>query len=427
MSRFELGGHEGPNPIEALPSAFVSDTPAYLVSLPTGNFNPAEYMSFGYTHYEVSCIGGAGGNGGEARDKVKFNTVYRYEVIPPSIWPVFVQVTQEWYGRGDTSGVPGMVLVGDPSRLVTVAQYDEMLYPDHKYQRAIYSDPHLTHPVAWGGGGGGGGLHVVSGRLADLPEAVPVVVGQAGVEGDMGHNKTGAPYTPLPRDVEFASNTFWAWQSTYPLPHPVFPSPQSGSNGGASSFNGDMCVASGGKGGKAAIRWASGYPFVDGAGGDGGSGGRSAAGGGAPGAITENMATDGTWDGEVGQGGGGGHGGSKLAEFLWDALNNEWSGRGSAHDAGDGGQGSFSYADTSVFGPRERKQTVTLLNGEPVLIHTGVPLFDLAYTPSPVPLVLSVLGGGGGGATRGSWKRGSHALGFSPDGAVLIRVYKVVD
>lgn len=432
MSRFELGGHEEPNPIEALPNEFAADTPSYLVSLPNGeDFIPEVYLSFGYTHYEVTCIGGAGGSGGEVRDKVNFDATYKFETMPSVVWAAFIEVARGWYGSE--------VLVQDrlpgggwgDSHYIPVATFLEQLYPGHQYQRATFSNPSLATPLAWGGGGGGGGLHVVSGQLADLPEAVPVVVGQAGVEGLMGHKISSATVVPLPRDVELGvGNVFWAWQSIYPLPHPSFPIPQPGGNGGTSSFNGDMCVASGGKGGKPAIRWQSGQLLLDGVGGEGGSGDRSIAGGGAPGAtLLENFASDGTWDGEVGKGGGGGHGGAFATGFIWNALNNRWfsvggiSDTGKWQNAGDGGQGSFSYADTSVFGARQRKQSVSMQGGEPVLAHSGVGLIPI-YAPSVV-VAYPILAGGGGGATRGTWKFGSHALGFSPNGAVLIRVYKV--
>lgn len=136
-----------------------------------------------------------------------------------------------------------------------------------------------------GGGGGGGGCHRVRGLLSGLPSVCDVVVGEPGATD--------------------------------------------GDSGGASSFNGTTCQASGGEGGEAAVEF--------GTGGDGGSGGLgnsvTPGGGGAPG-------EDGTWDGAIGGGGGGGKGGSgHFAGYVTDEAGTP------------SGRGSFSMADISFTGP----------------------------------------------------------------------------
>lgn len=429
MSRVELGGHEGPHPLEALPSVFTGDAPSYSLVLSTGNFIPHDYIRYGYTHYEVSAIGATGGLGGDVRDLIEFTATHAYETVPSNAWSAFIEVNRIWYGS--------QIFVQDQlpngtygnSHYISVEEYVERLYPDHKYQRDFYTAPALKTPLMWGGAGGGGGLHIISGRLVDLPDIVPVVVGQAGVDGEEGQRLSSGVVTPLPHSLVVAgSNPFWLWQSVYNPPRASFSPPQRGSDGGASSFNGSMCVASGGKGGEAAIRWDENEQLHSyGTGGDGGTGGQSAAGGGAVGgSIMEGiLVEDGTWDGVVGKGGGGGHGGSKINGYSYSPLNSQWLPRfGNFNwNAGDGGRGSFSYSDTSVFGPRQRKQPITLEDGEPIIVHDGDPLTIIWETPTIE--VIEVIGGGGGGANRGGWKNGSHAIGYSPDGLVLIRMFKL--
>lgn len=170
-----------------------------------------------------------------------------------------------------------------------------------------------------GGAGGGGGFHRVRGLLSALPAACPVVVGVGGTAG-----------------LEHASN-------------PVLTS--NGGDGGASSFNGTTCRASGGKGGKRAQSNAANVAtFADG--GDGGVGNRIIAGGGALGGIagipakppTPNSpglpGADGTLFNNVGQGGGGGAGG--VGEYTATAPDNA---------ATAGGRGAYNPGDTSVYGP----------------------------------------------------------------------------
>jgi|tagenome__1003787_1003787.scaffolds.fasta_scaffold18518601_1 hypothetical protein len=73
-----------------------------------------------------------------------------------------------------------------------------------------------------------------------------------------------------------------------------------------------------------------------------------------------------------------------------------------------GGQGSFSYADTKVFGPRQQRQA-------------------WAQTPSGiiVPTSLIYPGTGGGAKAPGRRYYGSRAVGFNPNGLVLLRLMKL--
>jgi hypothetical protein len=128
------------------------------------------------------------------------------------------------------------------------------------------------------------------------------------------------------------------------------------------------------------------------------------AGGGGLGSIAQGVSgKDGTWDGVIGGGGGGGFGG------YYDQGSGLPMGGGSIIQvASNGGQGSYSYADTSVYGIRQYRQPFT---GEP-----GSPNLNPAIIPG---------GGGGVKINEGAQLAGSKAVGYSPDGCVLIRIYKV--
>lgn len=80
--------------------------------------------------------------------------------------------------------------------------------------------------------------------------------------------------------------------------------------------------------------------------------------------------------------------------------------------ASSGGRGSFSYADTSVFGARQLRSTHPAAVWRP-------------GTPTPEVPQIVVAGGGGGGRANHSLPFGSYAPGFSPHGVVLIRLTRV--
>lgn len=161
-----------------------------------------------------------------------------------------------------------------------------------------------------GGGGGGGGSHRVQGLLDALPGSVSVVLGAP-----------GADRSPVE-----------TWDVSSAL---------DGADGGAASFGGTICRASGGKGGKKATLTKTGD------GGDGGIGGSTTAGGAAnkglggetDGSPLPVAASTGAWDGTIGAGGGGGGGGygSTSANPVFSASN--------------ASRGSYLAADQSVYGP----------------------------------------------------------------------------
>ena len=170
---------------------------------------------------------------------------------------------------------------------------------------------------SYGGAGGGGGFHRVRGLLSALPNSCPVVVGAGGALG-----------------TEHASNPA---------------STTDGGDGGASTFNGTTCRASGGKGGKR-VQSNSLTVTTQAHGGDGGIGNRTNAGGGGAGGlagtpsatgpgVSGSGGSDGTLFNDVGKGGGGGAGG--VAKYGGITCN----------AATSGGRGAYNPGDTSVYGP----------------------------------------------------------------------------
>lgn len=291
------------------------------------------------------------------------------------------------------------------------------------FEKASYIDQEFTHFQVWcvgaaggkggklsggingtrslGGAGGGGGLHRVAGVLADLPDSCPVVVGQAGADG-----------------VD-ASNDRWPTLFNSWDPDPSYIYPTAGEDGGFSSFNDELCQASGGRGGGPTqppppwpdeSNWDS-YArgvYVNrlgGVGGQGGCGGQTDPGEGALGGFVlrtgdfnvwaYTLAQDGTWNGVIGKGGGGGSGGHIVrtgAEQYIELF----------QKAGNGGHGSFSYRDTTVYGSREKA-------------HISLPEDHLVFP-----------GSGGGARVNKLSRYGSQAPGADPNGAVFIRLIKLV-
>lgn len=364
--RIFLGGRDIPRDDFALIGVGES-TGVPVVLLPEDGevFVPEDYISLGYTNFEVLCIGAVGGRGG------------------------------------------------------------------------LFKSMRLD-PTYSGGAGGGGGLHRVVGLLADLPDTVLVAIGQPGADGQDASD--GWPMTPV---LDGSGNPATPL-SLYPTPGYVLATP--GGDGGASSF-GDICRASGGKGGDVArqgpwLRFPSDGPTdyelwqvsvngraIPGDGGEGGLGDRLTAGGGGAGGQSDwtdledensggfvgpsggrrtfTKPGTGNWDGAIGAGGGGGVG--ELQNWL----------RGDdtftitsyldpvfavpMQQAANGAKGSFSYLDIGVYGP-------------------GQSAFYGAYESFTMPMPGS---GGGAKLNKVLGAYGSHAVGAKPNGVVLIRITKV--
>jgi len=172
----------------------------------------------------------------------------------------------------------------------------------------------------YGGEGGGGGYHRVQGLLSELPSTVPVVVGTPGAAG-----------------ADHVSNPALTTD---------------GGNGGASSFNTNLCMASGGMGGKRAqTATTTAATLADG--GAGGIGNRTAVGGGGLGGhcgdpdddpSTSTDGEDGPIIDDIGHGGGGGAGG--IATYAGVSY----------LEATVGGRGSYNPDDLLVAGDGEDPQ-----------------------------------------------------------------------
>ena len=448
MSRLLLSGLGGPIPTISLPDPNTSsERPTLELLLEDGvSFEKVAYTSLGYTHYEVWCVGGSGGLGGSVGGQIVFPTAHTYEVASAEQWAVHLANNVYWdsqlsppknfytdfYSTIHTSGPVSMpfgyleyVYPGSPGWTggyqysVTHYQYLEYYNPTHLLPVYIYKTPYMRtsvnhmSPNAIGGGGGGGGLHVVIGELEDLPDVVPVQVGQAGADAGYGQTEVNGPFEPSPYQPYSASIT-----QRYPEPHPSFYPPAPGGDGGTSSF-GDICQASGGKGGNPAMKWVGTVLVEDRAGGAGGIGGRLEAGGGGAGSNSGANGTDGSWDGSIGQGGGGGRGGNYIpgrghsgAMYI----------PGSTIPPTNGGKGSFSYIDTTVYGRGqvisalvEERSTYDYITGE---------LIETVNVPSSY---IIVPGGGGGARAKRKLLYGSDAPGYSQNGLVLLRLIKLDD
>lgn len=348
MSRIEFGGHADPMPDIAIPDPHLSEhLPTQVLELTDGvPFLKSDWVGLGYTHYEVWCVGAAGGWGGGMFEDVSWPFIATLETAPDDIWAGHIAALAYYDTRlsppknfysdfyltvGSTvplvlphgylsmtyPGMPGWSGSGYTYDL-THYQSEEYYNPNHLIPVTTYRAPYFTQsPNAFGGAGGGGGLHVVSGRLDDLPDSVEVVVGTVGADAPAGQIKANGLWVPPVIPPSNPSDPTLVWGTRYPAVIPSYPTPNPGQDGGASTFGDDICQASGGKGGHAAVAWVDGMLMIDGRGGDGGVGGRSEAGGGAAGGLPEELVynenlkrsgQDGTWDGTVGQGGGGGRG-----------------------------------------------------------------------------------------------------------------------
>lgn len=420
MTRIELGGEGSPIPTEALPDNLLTEddiAPLTLV-LSDGNFAKADYVGLGYTNYEVWCIGAAGGRGGDSGTTVRWLMTQSVAHMTDAEWEQFVQAHEREFGFDRNYLFAAYVnpATGEVTYESILIQMDRA-YPGHNVPITTFHDPFVvSNSRDIGGGGGGGGLHRVSGLLADLPALVPVVVGQAGDDALPGQDfvngfYSAAPYSgpwvpyPTPLGPNPSLGLFVSWfRLRYPAA-PTLQPPQVGEDGGASSF-GAICKASGGKGGGPSIAWAGGVKTFTGFGGAGGSGNSLVAGGGGLGATTDKNGKDGTWDGTIGKGGGGGRGGKRNASPLRVATS--------------GGQGSFNYGDTSVFGQRGLRSNYINLN-QTYDPNTG----EVVTTIEVVTGDTTIPGGGGGAKAPGSNRYGSRASGYSPNGLVLIKIYKI--
>jgi len=321
MSRIEFGGYGGPIPDIAIPDPNLSsDLPIQVLELVDGvPFAKADWVALGYTHYEVWCIGGAGGLGGLPGYPL-FPNQFFTEAMPPDVWAAHLEAMRiydlqlyppmdfdaidyrfSYVEPGNPNYPPGGVPGMDYGWPHSHRQWEEHNNPGH------IGSVTLTHPpvmvpagAAYPGGGGGGGLHVMSGELADLPDSVPVEVGAAGVDAEPGQIQVNGAQV-------IAQSPSWAQRYVLSPNPPLYP-PGPGGDGGTSSF-GDICKASGGKGGHPAVTWSGSQLIIDGAGGDGGAGNRDIPGGGGVGSNSPADGGEGGWDGTVGKGGGGGRGG----------------------------------------------------------------------------------------------------------------------
>lgn len=439
--RVRLAGKGSPIPGLAIPDPNSGDNiPQTYIFADGEEFHKADWIGLGFTHYEAWCVGAAGGRGGaQASNTPYFPAVRTRPVMTPAEWDLYLELMiiyasmlQPPYGPYGQFNPP--TYQPAPQGVIN---YYESQFPAHDpwYVSNYYPAapaPFMVETSVQGGGGGGGGAHRVGGLLADLPEVVVAEVGVRGANAPHGQTVVNGVYTPIPDslrmydppDGRLQELNNWAteFMNEYPVGTRVgFVPPGPGEDGGYSAF-GDICKASGGKGGRPAKVW-NGTEFVpDAAGGQGGAGDTIVAGGGGTGTPTGTTAQppngqDGTWDGTIGKGGGGGRGGvigSPGNSFPY------YSPPIPPRLPSSGGRGSFSYADTSIHGPRGAAG-FWVQQGYDVDYYTGVVTPKLPVQTS----AFTVPGTGGGAKADKKLKYGSHAIGFSPDGLCMIRIYAV--
>lgn len=461
MTRIHLNEHGFPIPTQAMPEGLLSEDeipPVTLVLEDGQNFAKQDFAGLGYTHYEVWCIGAAGGLGGEEAAVIRWHVDITHEAMPVTEWDAWLA---EELRRGTFTYPPGYHFgLSDPvtGEMISLTHEELLIYqhPGRVFTVFTYHDPYaLKGSNVQGGAGGGGGLHRVSGLLADLDDLTPVIVGQVGADAEPGQGYVDGLYDPSPHSYAYYPAPYtgsygpeqhiYGWfTQRYPNVPTLLP-PQPGEDGGASSF-GDIAQASGGKGGAGATEWIGGVKFFGGYGGEGGSGDRTEAGGGGVGSTSSDKnGKDGTWNGTIGKGGGGGRGGRVYSSAyqpgvayapyghipvpgdgsLMHQMANQPYKPPVVKDATNGGQGSFSYGDTSVYGQRQFKsKSSTYLRIYDY--NESSPNYSELVSETPRPTTYSIVPGGGGGAKApGKRWHGSKALGCSPNGTVIIKVFKI--
>lgn len=458
MTRIELGGEGDPIPILALPDpSLLGELPSTVIEFEDGDiFDKQWWTNLGYTNFEVWCVGAAGGRGGspgrpqwiemdsQTNPTMPVDVWDAYKELDVLIWESGSQFESYngiwWYENGRMIDTPGWY-PGRPDLFPYGAtdywvHWADRLFPNRNPIQSITykvdpileeeldtTPPYIPLRFGLGGGGGGGGTHVVSGELSILPDFSPIVIGKAGKDAAPGQQRASGFWTPPKADKVGDLDTLYGtgyarrlvevshivsnWQYGFVEPLPQFLPPQPGEDGGSTSFAGNVCRASGGKGGNPAFIWEGGVKKIDGSGGQGGVGGQLIAGGGAAGSTDYNPGKEGTWINGIGKGGGGGRGGAVP------------TGVDPTRDATSGGRGTMSYADTSVYGRGEVWSYWVRIRRR-YDIYTG----ELLEASPEVTTSKYVAGGGGGVRALRKYPYGSRAQGYNPNGHVVMRLTK---
>lgn len=404
--RIELKGKGTSIPVFGLPSfSAEGDLPTQTFLLENGvPFVKTDYVSLGYTHYEVMCVGAVGGKGGDNPSP------YRYSQGGGG-------------GGGGLMAAAGLLADLPESTPVVVGQPGADGRDVDAFDYVAGRKEYTWFRVALRANGSGEAV-VDSG-------ARPLVVD--GVTYITAAGAMVAPYvmTDERGNIVPANYPYTTWDAAHPeripkvgyvmYPNTSYVQPLDGADGGYSSF-GTICKASGGKGGKKTPDYAT-YNYQyggianrpGGAGGQGGMGGTLVAGGGGAGGYTEEVYSpgfpaeptsfnaiapvDGTWDGTIGKGGGGGRGG--LYRKPTTNLEGWENSAGVTHLAQNGAQGAFNFADTTRYGPGQNRSV------------------DSIYGINVIP------GSGGGAKLSPVAIYGSRAAGANPQGVVWLRLVQI--
>lgn len=403
MARIEFDGEGIPIPLYAIPP-FGSDSnlpPTILTFTDSADLQISLYSDLGYTHFEAWCIGAAGGAGGGVQTGDITDQTYAFDMIP----------SISYGGEGGGGGLYkiGGLLADLPPLVPIVVGHEGVAGQDgtrHYRWRSASSMMPSYYP--------------------DSPPSVRAVT-----KGDRN-----VPYM-TDADGNAIPPYFYTDPSPYLFfPNPYYIEPQDGGDGGGSSFNAPLAQASGGTGGKKSPVYRNAQDDQDlysivmlhAPGGNGGQGGVgdsiTPGGGGEGGKATDRAfydtpggpfppgvsymdekprvltsAKDGIWDGAIGQGGGGGRGGTRQTGAHDERFGTDspYYGADRVVPASAGGKGSFSYADTSVFGPPQTVGTFELVPGT-----------------------------AGGARVLKNLKYGSRTNGYNPNGVVVVRLTRIV-
>ena len=416
--RVHLNGEGTPIPTIALPDPNLDDAlpPQSFVFSEDGNFVKTDYVGLGYTHFEAICIGASGGRGGGMVSSSP-GSFYSYGGAGgggglhriAGLLTDLPDISEIVVGQAGTDGVsnnghslvhtyigsdPPYAWTANPSYIAATDGQDggASTFNDTTCRASGgKGGKKITGPLRWisdeqeppGPAGGSGGTRLYESSFgygdSDTGEVITLPGGMGG-EGGVGDRilagggAPGATFVLL-----FRVNHTDPGPGLYTL-HQV------------DEFSSELNKVTSG----ALVHWRGPRYFISEIP-PAGQWIRSLA---WKGQIL-SPAVDGIWDGTIGEGGGGGRGGTFFPEVVASPPVSTFTRPELSQLAVSGGQGSFSYADTSVSGGRGNR--------------SSDPYFGRAIVP----------GAGGGARASSLLKYGSRATGFNPNGVVYLRLVKI--
>lgn len=311
MTRIDLGGEGFPIPTEALPDG-LTDTglaPLTFTFNEDGSFDKTQWTPFGFTIFEIMCVGAAGGRGSFAWYMLGGGT----------------NAPLMYFTSGGAGGGGGMHIV--TGLLADLDDISDIIVGLAGVERDIVHPGYSSQPISYNGHGIDVGLPGGDGGYSSFADVCKASGGKGGDASEVVISTDGA-----------ARSGQW----------------RPGGDGGEGGV-GNSIIAGGGAAGGSKVLVLEGTGFV-------GAGTRQPE-------WDMSDAEQGFWDGTIGEGGGGGTGftagssgvGSDAA-WIPDVSNPGGFFIQSAHDmdSTNGGHGSFSYADSSKNGTKQAKPGKTV-------------------------------------------------------------------